>query len=117
MTCVLFLTFQLFFHAGFSIVPGGFLGVDVFFVISGYLITSIIIKSIGDGNFTFSGFYIIRARRILAAFITVVFFSIVASEYLMLPVDKDDFLNLLYLQLALFQIFILVRDRLLGYRQ
>ena len=43
----------IFFHAGFSFFPGGFVGVDIFFVISGYLITTIIIKELDNNTFSF----------------------------------------------------------------
>ena len=56
------------YHAKNNLLPGGFLGVDIFFVISGYLITSLIIKELKiSGNFSFSKFYIRRMRRILPA--------------------------------------------------
>ena len=55
------------FHAGFGWIDGGFAGVDVFFVISGYLITSIIVREQLDGSFTLARFYERRARRILPA--------------------------------------------------
>lgn len=55
----------LFFHAGFSAFQGGYVGVDIFFVISGFLITSIILAEKESGTFTLSSFYERRARRIL----------------------------------------------------
>lgn len=55
------------FHAGFQGFSGGFVGVDIFFVISGYLITSIIIKELDRGSFSLVEFYERRARRILPA--------------------------------------------------
>ena len=62
------------FHAGFEWFSGGFVGVDIFFVISGYLITSIILSGKQDGTFTLLRFYERRARRILP----VLFFIMLA---------------------------------------
>jgi len=59
------------FHAGLSIFSGGYVGVDVFFVISGYLITSIIIGELSNGTFSLFRFYERRARRILPALFVV----------------------------------------------
>jgi peptidoglycan/LPS O-acetylase OafA/YrhL len=59
------------FHAGFSAFSGGFVGVDVFFVISGYLITSIIIAELQAGRFSVISFYERRARRILPSLFVV----------------------------------------------
>ena len=59
------------FHAFPSLVPGGFVGVDVFFVISGYLISGLIRKRIVEGRFTFADFYVRRAKRILPALLLV----------------------------------------------
>ena len=61
----------IFFHAGFDIFSGGFVGVDIFFVISGYLITTIIMKEIDQGKFSIIHFYERRARRILPALFLV----------------------------------------------
>ena len=52
------------FHAGFELFSGGFVGVDVFFVISGYLITTIFIEEIDNQRFSIVNFYERRARRI-----------------------------------------------------
>lgn len=59
------------FHMGLSWMPGGYIGVDVFFVISGYLITSIIKKELDQGTFSFRDFWTRRVRRILPAMIFV----------------------------------------------
>ena len=69
------------YHAKFIIngkhfLAGGFIGVDIFFVISGYLITSILLKEINQGTFSFLSFYDRRARRILPALFTVMLASI-----------------------------------------
>jgi peptidoglycan/LPS O-acetylase OafA/YrhL len=55
------------FHAGFELFSGGFVGVDVFFVISGYLITTILIEDIKNNRFSIVNFYERRARRIIPA--------------------------------------------------
>ena len=55
------------FHAGFDLFKGGFVGVDIFFVISGYLITTILIEDIENNKFSIINFYERRARRILPA--------------------------------------------------
>ena len=57
----------IFFHAGFNLFKGGFVGVDIFFVISGYLITTIILSDMNKGKFSIVTFYERRARRILPA--------------------------------------------------
>ncbi len=67
------------FHAGFDAFKGGFVGVDVFFVISGYLITSIIVSELAAGTFTIRHFYERRARRILPALSLVLVASTVAA--------------------------------------
>ncbi|WP_417319170.1 acyltransferase family protein [Emcibacter sp.] len=77
----------LFYHVGFSAVSGGFIGVDIFFVISGYLITSIINRHLDDGSFTFRNFFRRRIRRILPAFFTVAFASLLAGYFLFLASD------------------------------
>lgn len=71
------------FHINENILPGGYLGVDIFFVISGYLIFSIILKNIQNNNFYLKDFFIRRARRILPAlYILLIFNSIFAIFYL-----------------------------------
>ncbi len=70
------------YHAGMTTVSGGFVGVDIFFVISGYLITSIICIDIANGEFTFLKFYERRVRRIFPA----LFFLLVVSAAIALLV-------------------------------
>ncbi|AXX98042.1 acyltransferase family protein [Profundibacter amoris] len=60
------------FHAGISAFRGGYVGVDVFFVISGYLITGIILEDLQQGRFSILRFYERRARRILPALFLIV---------------------------------------------
>lgn len=81
------------FHAGFGWVPGGFVGVDVFFVISGYLITSIILDELEEGRFTLAGFYERRARRILPALFFVMLVCLPVAWWLLLPAEMVDFAN------------------------
>jgi peptidoglycan/LPS O-acetylase OafA/YrhL len=75
----------LFYHAGFTLFSGGFVGVDVFFVISGFLITSIIIQPIEQRRFSFAGFYERRIRRIFPALFAVAFCSTIAAAILLPP--------------------------------
>jgi peptidoglycan/LPS O-acetylase OafA/YrhL len=79
------------FHAFPEIVPGGFVGVDVFFVISGFLISGIIFDEVGEGSFTLSSFYARRARRILPALLLVVGVTIAASWFVLLPSTFEHF--------------------------
>ena len=77
----------LLFHAGFESASGGFVGVDVFFVISGYLITSLILKEKEEGCFTLVGFYERRARRILPALFFVMLCCLPFAWLWLLPSD------------------------------
>ena len=79
------------FHAGVDSFSGGFAGVDVFFVISGYLITGIIADDLAGGRFRLSHFYARRARRILPALFVVVIACIPAAWLLLTPVGLKDF--------------------------
>jgi peptidoglycan/LPS O-acetylase OafA/YrhL len=78
----------LVFHVEPSLLPGGFLGVDIFFVISGYLISLILFREQAEGSFGFAGFYGRRIRRLFPALIVVLaasllfgFFALFANEY------------------------------------
>lgn len=74
-------------HFSAPLVPGGYVGVDVFFVISGYLITGIIAREMAEGRFTFARFYERRARRIFPALFAVLAVTLVAGYVLLLPSD------------------------------
>lgn len=79
------------FHAGFETFSGGFVGVDVFFVISGYLITTIILAELEQGKFSIVGFYERRARRILPALFLVMLICIPFAWFWLLPSDMKNF--------------------------
>ena len=77
----------LFFHAGIGAFAGGYVGVDVFFVISGFLITRIIYSEIQQGSFSILRFYERRARRILPALFAVCLFCIAMAWWLFVPLE------------------------------
>ena len=81
----------IFFHAGFELFSGGFVGVDVFFVISGYLITTILIEDIENKRFSFVNFYERRARRLLPALFFVLIVCLPYVWIWMLPSQMKDF--------------------------
>src|SRR6056300_428543 len=87
----------IFYHAqitifGYQPFKGGFIGVDIFFVISGYLITSIILKElVTTGSFSFKDFYKRRVRRILPALLFVMLVSFPFAWMYLLPNDLIDF--------------------------
>ena len=73
------------FHAGFGEFSGGFVGVDIFFVISGYLISGIIYRELSHGNFSLKDFYRRRFRRIVPALFVVTIFSLIIGVFLLPP--------------------------------
>lgn len=79
------------FHAGFQTFSGGFIGVDVFFVISGYLITTIILAELEQGKFSIIKFYERRARRILPMLFLIMLVCIPFAWFWLLPRDMKDF--------------------------
>jgi peptidoglycan/LPS O-acetylase OafA/YrhL len=81
----------IFFHGGFDLFSGGFVGVDIFFVISGYLITSIILSEIRACTFSLANFYERRVRRILPALLLVVAACIPFAWFWLLPSDMREF--------------------------
>ena len=84
------------FHAGFELFGGGYVGVDVFFVISGYLITSIIVDDIREGRFSLIAFYERRARRILPALFFVAFCCLPFAWIWLDPRGLKDFAQSLF---------------------
>lgn len=87
----------LLFHVDPNILPGGYIGVDVFFVISGFLITRNIAESLDAGTFSFADFYTRRARRLFPALFFTLVISYVAALWLFSPVDLEKFgTSLLY---------------------
>ncbi|MBA1339976.1 MAG: Peptidoglycan/LPS O-acetylase OafA/YrhL [Pelagibacterales bacterium] len=89
----------VFYHAqmvfqSFRIFPGGFLGVDVFIVISGYLMTSIILKEYqATQSFSFANYYKRRIRRLLPALLVVIFATSIVSYFVLLPVHFEEFIK------------------------
>ena len=79
------------YHAGIPFFTGGFIGVDIFFVISGFLITSTLVKDLSENNFSLAGFYERRGRRILPALTAVVIFCLIAGARLLLPASLKSF--------------------------
>lgn len=86
-------TSVILYHAGIAVVPGGFAGVDIFFVISGFLITTLILKDQANGSFSLFTFYERRARRILPALFVVLLATIVVGYSWMTYWDYSDFLR------------------------
>ena len=78
------------YHVGFG-TPGGFAGVDVFFVISGYLITMIVIEELRRGDFSISRFYERRARRLFPALFAMLLVTTIVARFWLLPADLVNY--------------------------
>ena len=78
------------FHAGFELFSGGFVGVDIFFVISGYLITTMLVEDLERNSFSLISFYERRARRILPALYFMVILSIIFGWFVLTPYFYRD---------------------------
>ena len=91
----------LFFHAGVPGLDGGFVGVDIFFVISGYLISRLIYAELDESRFSIIGFYERRARRIAPAFFAVSLLTFIAATLFLFPTRLVEFCkSLLWSSLA-----------------
>jgi peptidoglycan/LPS O-acetylase OafA/YrhL len=101
------------FHFYSFILPSGFIGVDVFFVISGFLITKIILKENAAHNFSFAKFYVRRIRRIFPALFVMLFFSYIFAFLLFASADMVWFVRSFHY--ATFQISNLFFQRSAGY--
>lgn len=75
----------LIYHFEFTFIPGGFVGVDMFFVISGFLITRLLIKELNSGNFSFKRFYLRRIRRLAPALLAVLLVSFIVAAIFLTP--------------------------------
>jgi len=73
------------FHGFPGAIPGGFIGVDIFFVISGYLITGIIVRELELGTFSIANFYVRRVRRIFPALLTILLATVTLGWFFFLP--------------------------------
>lgn len=101
----------IFSHAGVPGFTGGYLGVDVFFVISGFLITFMIVSEVEAQHFSFSNFYLRRIRRLMPAFFSVAFSTALLSSFLLLPEDLRLFnQSLIFSSLSLGNIFFWQQD-------
>jgi peptidoglycan/LPS O-acetylase OafA/YrhL len=80
----------IFFHLGFSWMAGGYVGVDIFFVISGFLITLIILKEHDQDRFSFKEFWLRRVKRILPALLAMITGTIVCAKFILYPEDMKQ---------------------------
>ncbi len=83
----------LIFHGGLALFPSGFIGVDIFFVISGYLTTSIILSAVSRGDFSLKQFYVRRLWRLQPAILVLLVATLGVASLLYLPKDFIDFLK------------------------
>ena len=83
----------VFYHAEIELFKGGWLGVDIFFVISGYLISNIIISELNEGTFNFKNFYLRRVRRILPALFSTLLITIPFAYFLLTPKAMEEYIN------------------------
>src|SRR5210317_2544570 len=83
----------VFYHAELELFKGGWLGVDIFFVISGFLISNIITSELNRGTFSFYSFYKRRTKRIIPALFSVILFSFIPSYFLLTPKALNEYIS------------------------
>ncbi|WP_346288974.1 acyltransferase family protein [Zoogloea sp.] len=81
----------LLYHADLGFLPAGFLGVDIFFVLSGFLITSLVRRAVEDGTFSFTEFYFRRAKRLLPAAYVTFLLTALAAPFILNAQELQDF--------------------------
>ena len=84
------------YHAEIGLFKGGYLGVDIFFVISGYLISNIIISELNDDTFSFKTFYIRRIKRILPALFSTLLLTIPFAYFLLTPKAMNEYIDSMF---------------------
>jgi peptidoglycan/LPS O-acetylase OafA/YrhL len=98
----------VFYHVGYSWMPGGFVGVDVFFVISGFLITRLLIEGHDQHNIGFIDFYIRRIKRLAPALLVMIGLCLIAGSLVLSPGDYKVFsASALYTLIALSNLYFL----------
>lgn len=96
----------IFYHFGVSGFSGGFVGVDIFFVISGFLITKGIVSNVDSKKFKISSFYLRRIRRLIPALLATIFFTFIVSFFILSPKDFSLFSgSAIYATLGISNIF------------
>lgn len=95
------------YHAFPKLLTGGFIGVDVFFVISGYLITSILIKQLNNNNFSFVDFYQRRIKRILPSLLVVILSALIIGWLVLFPSEFKQLGSHAFSSIFLFRTIIL----------
>ena len=98
------------FHSGIEIFSGGYIGVDIFFVLSGYLITGIIVKKLKTNSFSFSEFYAKRIKRLIPPVTIVTIFSLFVGYFLMSPYQFFTLIDQAFNSTILFSNFYLARN-------
>ena len=87
------------YHAKFELFKGGWIGVDIFFVISGFLISNIILSELNSESFSFRNFYLRRFRRIIPALLTTILVSLPFGYFFLTPKANEEFTDSIFASL------------------